>query len=154
MLDHKVLRDIATKEAGRLVADLVSGETSTRAGDHEGRWDPMLRRHVHAQSLVAWRHYGKVSMLVSDKGRVLAFQDQNRLDNAQRVELDPAAVLRVCRTSGMLAKSAQIASSETNAANLLVVVVEQRHHALPQRIRFAINTQLRLVAALQVLEDV
>jgi hypothetical protein len=67
--------------------------------------------------------------------------------------LAPAEVLGICRTTGLVAVTAQTVRLERTPANLLLVELEQRHYELPKRLQLLINTTVRVVAALQVLEE-
>jgi hypothetical protein len=153
MISNQALQDIAVQQAGRLFESVLAGELRMQAEAYEARWDPILRRHTYSQSIVAWRRFGQVSMLVSERGRILAFQDQNRMAATDYDALAPDEALRVCRTTGLVAAGARIVRLEKTSASLLFVLLEQRHYELPRRLQMLVNTKLRLVAALQVLEE-
>jgi hypothetical protein len=153
MISDHALQDTALTEARRLFESVLSGELRMRPGARAGAWDPMLRRHVYSQVIVAWRKFGQASVLVSDRGHVLAFRDENRMLATDYEALEPADALTICRATGLVVATARIVRQERTPANLLLVLVEQRHYELPKRLQLLINTKLRLVAALQVLEE-
>jgi hypothetical protein len=152
MLDPDTLQRKALTEVQGLLGRLMKGRVELQPRDRDTDWDGFLKRHVHLQHITAWHQFNEVQIGVDGSGQVLYFRDPRRFVDAVYSDLEPAEVLAICATAGLVGKRVEDIELPSDGDPMLTVTLRQRHHRLPAEVEYTINRGKRQLAALRVLK--
>lgn len=152
MLDEAELTRRAQSGMHALLTRLLRGRIVVEPADGERDWDAMLRRHVHAQDMVAWHEFGELTIGVDAAGGVVHFRDAARFgDDPRYQKLSEEDVLAICATTGLVGRRVERVDITPDPSGLLAATVVQRHQRHPARVRYLIHCQRRQVAQFDAL---
>jgi hypothetical protein len=149
LLSDAALQQRAIAATDELVTLLVRGRTTYDVCSSSIEHAPMSHRHVFRQKMVVWRDFDQVEIVVDEETRAIrSFKDNKRLEAKTERPLSAADLLRIARTSGLVAEVARV--DQVKPGKLYRCVITQSAPGLPGRIHFTINSAKRQVAAFEV----
>jgi len=151
MLSDDELEKLAIKQCDRHINSLMDAKFDIQTKQGLSEWDPILRRQVYKHVASVWREFDQVRIKVSSGGRIMAFHDVRRFDDAQYMQLDNEEILNIAGTSGLLEKAPQVEISTEANGGMLSAIVSHFSRGEYEKIQFTINPSTKQIAAFEIL---